>query len=317
MSELEPSLRWVPLLAGLVAGLFWLGLGPFSHLVLADRLWPRLQRQLSPPRPREARAALWAGALMVDVGFYPGAPSQLSHLVHHVRPWDLCQSLLEDAADATECAFAWGWLSHALGDLECHGRFINPAVAGAGGAEMLEHKKLEWGTDCWFLGEPEQKWLWNVQPAYACGYEPWQRAMCRVYGRTPSREVLEQAVKAQHRFLRLLPRLFWLSGQLRRPSRRWGNLTGHFLGLSLRPLAVSLLDHSPKSLDVQAVLAVRPPTPRERLTVELLLAGLERRLPQMEEHGTAWPELNLDARDDGQNEDLPQARAALAWLAES
>jgi hypothetical protein len=107
--------------------------------------------------PRVEEAFLH-GAMGPDMGFIPGAERLVSELAHYLRPGDLARSLLRGAASPLEEAFAWGWASHVLGDVELHpvvGRAVGEFLYGdrdrrVDAAENVEaHVSLEVGLDLW------------------------------------------------------------------------------------------------------------------------------------------------------------------------
>ena len=60
--------------------------------------------------------------------YYPYGNSFLSDLTHYVRPGDFVLSLIDNAHNADELAFAIGALSHYIGDIIGHSEAVNEAV---------------------------------------------------------------------------------------------------------------------------------------------------------------------------------------------
>jgi hypothetical protein len=130
------------------------------HMELSGRLlrrWRRDPRNAPFPaeHPRLADAFLH-GAMGPDMGFVPGTDRLVSELAHYLAPGDLARSLLRRARTAAEEAFAWGWASHVLGDVELHpvvGRSVGELLHGDRGrrVDALEdveaHVSLEVGLD--------------------------------------------------------------------------------------------------------------------------------------------------------------------------
>jgi hypothetical protein len=110
--------------------------GVLSHLALVDAAWndalaPALRARfpgLSEDDLHRAHAAAYAGALVQDMGYYPGGSRPLSDLVHYVRPADFVRALREEAQDPAEYAFALGAMAHVLGDSEGHPLGVNRVV---------------------------------------------------------------------------------------------------------------------------------------------------------------------------------------------
>jgi hypothetical protein len=106
------------------------------HLVLADRVlerWRETPRRapFSPSSPEAVRAFMH-GALAPDMGYVPGTDRLVSDLVHYLRPADFTRRLLEIARTEEEEAFAWGWATHVLADVEIH-----PLVGRAAGERLF------------------------------------------------------------------------------------------------------------------------------------------------------------------------------------
>lgn len=96
------------------------------HLYLAGRVLDRWEASPStapvPLGDTEVRAAFLAGSLAPDAGFVPGTERRVSELAHYVRPGDLTRNLVRTAGTPVDQAFALGWATHVLGDVEVHPR---------------------------------------------------------------------------------------------------------------------------------------------------------------------------------------------------
>lgn len=94
------------------------------HLMLAGRVLEAWERTPSsspvPVTAAPVRAAFLSGALAPDAGFVPGTRRQMSELAHYVLPGDLARRLLALASSDEERAFALGWATHVLADVELH-----------------------------------------------------------------------------------------------------------------------------------------------------------------------------------------------------
>jgi hypothetical protein len=98
--------------------------GIIVHVALADgvlRQW-RLAgapASFSPHDPAVVRAFL-CGAVAPDMGYYPGGVRLVSDLAHRAASADLARALIRSAANPLQHAFAWGWVTHVMGDLALH-----------------------------------------------------------------------------------------------------------------------------------------------------------------------------------------------------
>lgn len=119
--------------------------GPALHHVLADRVYARWQASPvhAPFEPCTAtRTAMLHGALGPDMGYFPGADMLLAELAHHARTGAFCRALVHEARTDTERAFAWGWVTHVLGDVAIH-----PLINEACGELLLGRRTPLWGAD--------------------------------------------------------------------------------------------------------------------------------------------------------------------------
>src|SRR5262245_1673914 len=87
-----------------------------AHLGAVDATWDHhiaglLQQRfghLSADRLEEARAYAYGGALIQDLGYYPFGSHLFTDLTHYVRSGDFVESLIRNARDPNEYAFALG-----------------------------------------------------------------------------------------------------------------------------------------------------------------------------------------------------------------
>ncbi|HEX3470698.1 MAG TPA: zinc dependent phospholipase C family protein [Silvibacterium sp.] len=79
---------------------------------------------------REAHSYAYGGCIIQDIGYYPHGSHLFSDLLHYIRTGDFVLSLLREASDVNELAFALGALAHHTADTYGH-----PAVNLATGAE--------------------------------------------------------------------------------------------------------------------------------------------------------------------------------------
>ncbi len=68
----------------------------------------------------EARAYVYGGATIQDMGYYPFGHQFFSNLTHYVRSGEFVNNLLRDSQTVDEYAFALGALSHYIGDSDGH-----------------------------------------------------------------------------------------------------------------------------------------------------------------------------------------------------
>jgi hypothetical protein len=76
----------------------------------------------------EARSYAYGGALIQDLGYYPFGSHLFTDLTHYVRSGDFVESLIRDARDPNEYAFALGALAHYAFDNTGHPVAVNLAV---------------------------------------------------------------------------------------------------------------------------------------------------------------------------------------------
>jgi Zinc dependent phospholipase C len=108
-----------------------------AHEANIDALWetslrPLLARRF-PGATRDeltaARAYAYGGAVIQDLGYYPFGSHFFSNLVHYVRTGDFVETMLREAHDVNEYAFALGSLAHYTADNIGHPEAVNRAVA--------------------------------------------------------------------------------------------------------------------------------------------------------------------------------------------
>ena len=107
-----------------------------AHLGAIDEFWDSeiaglLQQRfghLTPDQLKEARAYAYGGALIQDLGYYPFGSHLFTNLTHYVRSGDFVESLIRNAQDPDEYAFALGALAHYAFDNAGHPLAVNRAV---------------------------------------------------------------------------------------------------------------------------------------------------------------------------------------------
>src|SRR5262245_19694412 len=96
-----------------------------SHEATIDVTWDSVIAPLLKQRfPRtsaddllRARSFAYGGSVIQDLGYYPFGNKFFSNLVHYVRSGDFVETLLRDARDVDELAFALGALAHYANDI--------------------------------------------------------------------------------------------------------------------------------------------------------------------------------------------------------
>ena len=107
-----------------------------SHEAAIDTAWehdlrPLLLRRFpatSPEALEAARSFAYGGSVIQDLGYYPFGNKFFSNLLHYVRSGDFVESLLRNAHDVNELAFALGALAHYTNDNLGHPRAVNLSV---------------------------------------------------------------------------------------------------------------------------------------------------------------------------------------------
>jgi len=89
------------------------------------RRFPRTSREAL----AEARAYAYGGCVIQDLGYYPFGSHFFSDLLHYVRTGDFVTTLIRDARDVNELAFALGALAHYTADTNGHPIAVNRTVA--------------------------------------------------------------------------------------------------------------------------------------------------------------------------------------------
>jgi len=108
-----------------------------THEQLIDLAWkdsivPMLLSRYPNATPAElerARAYAYGGSMIQDAGYYPFGHMFFSNLTHYVRTGDFVASLIRNARNLNELAFAIGALSHYVGDCIGHHDAVNPSTA--------------------------------------------------------------------------------------------------------------------------------------------------------------------------------------------
>ncbi|MSR20301.1 MAG: hypothetical protein EXR91_04910 [Gemmatimonadetes bacterium] len=178
------------------------GLTP--HFALANRVLDRWRRSgENAPFGLYASADLNAflqGAVGPDFGYMPGGHRPLSELAHGVRTGELTSRLIRSARTSVERAFAWGWLTHVLGDRLIHpwiGRGVGELTVGcsrtfvAGATDPGSHLRVEIGVDCCFAARDAAARGVRLRPAFdALSINFLSHAYAKTYGFVPRHDSL-------------------------------------------------------------------------------------------------------------------------------
>lgn len=107
-----------------------------THEAIIDSSWettfkPLLLKRFPTATPEElqhAHAYAYGGAIIQDMGYYPFSSKFFSDLVHYVRSGDFVASMLQDAQNLNEYAFALGAMAHYWADSFGHPEAVNLVV---------------------------------------------------------------------------------------------------------------------------------------------------------------------------------------------
>ena len=107
-----------------------------AHENTVDAMWlsdivPLLRqryRGVTDAQLNQARAYAYGGSLIQDLGYYPFGSHLFTNLTHYVRSGDFVESMLRNASDVNEYAFALGALAHYASDNTGHPLAVNRSV---------------------------------------------------------------------------------------------------------------------------------------------------------------------------------------------
>ena len=107
-----------------------------SHEALIDASWDSGIKPLllarypdsTPEQLAEARSYAYGGSIIQDLGYYPLGSFFFTNLLHYVRSGDFIETMLRDAQNEDEYAFALGAMSHYFADILGHSIAINHSV---------------------------------------------------------------------------------------------------------------------------------------------------------------------------------------------
>jgi hypothetical protein len=171
-----------------------------AHENTVDALWasdivPLLRqryRGITDAQLTQARAYAYGGSLIQDLGYYPLGSHLFTNLTHYVRSGDFVESMLRNAADANEYAFALGALAHYASDNSGH-----PLAVNRGVPLMYPKVRAKTGPVALYVDSPARhvmvEFAFDVLQVAKGGYVA-QAYRDRI-GFEVSKELLERAVK--------------------------------------------------------------------------------------------------------------------------
>jgi hypothetical protein len=155
------------------------GYSVLAHEANIDALWePAIKSILlarypktTPEQLLEARAYAYGGCVIQDLGYYPFGSHFFSNLLHYVRTGDFVVSLIRNAQDVNDYAFALGALGHYASDNSGHPMAVNRAVP-----MMYPKLKAEFGDNVTYVQSPAKHVLvefsFDVVQVAAHAYAP-------------------------------------------------------------------------------------------------------------------------------------------------
>jgi len=153
------------------------GYSVLAHESNVDTLWSTHIRPMLLQRfPRttqtelvDAKAFAYGGSVIQDLGYYPFGSHFFSNLLHYVRSGDFVETMIREARNVDEYAFALGALSHYTADNTGHPEAVNRAVA-----LMFPKLKSKYGDSVTYAKSPATHVLvefsFDVVQAAAGGY---------------------------------------------------------------------------------------------------------------------------------------------------
>jgi len=144
------------------------GYSVLTHEAIIDAIWEKtIQPLLMHKYPgateeqlKDAHSYAYGGAIAPDMGYFPFGSHLFTNLVHYVRSGDFVNTLLDEAQDINEYAFALGFLSHYMADK--YGHFLGtnrcvpivyPGMMKKFGnvvtyaEDKISHKRIEFAFD--------------------------------------------------------------------------------------------------------------------------------------------------------------------------
>jgi hypothetical protein len=128
-----------------------------THEEVVDLLWkdeiqPLLTKRFPGSTPddlKKAHAFAYGGSLIQDMGYYPFGSKYFSDLTHYVRSGDFIVTLINEASDLNEYAFALGALAHYSADNIGH-----PIINRSVGLQFPKLRK-KYGNEVTYADNPK------------------------------------------------------------------------------------------------------------------------------------------------------------------
>jgi len=128
-----------------------------AHESNVDAVWSTHLRPLllqryprtTPEQLARAKAFAYGGSVIQDLGYYPFGSHFFSNLLHYVRSGDFVETMIREARDVDEYAFALGALAHYAADNTGHPEAVNRAVA-----LMFPKLKAKYGDSVTYAKSP-------------------------------------------------------------------------------------------------------------------------------------------------------------------
>src|SRR6185437_5641065 len=176
------------------------GYSVLTHEAIVDAAWdPAIKPVLLARFPhstaselKEARSYAYGGCIIQDMGYYPFGSHFFTNLLHYVRSGDFVETMLGDAQDENEYAFALGAMAHYYADTNRHPIAINPSVP-------LRYPKMreEYGDTATYAENPKDHILvefsFDVVQVAGTAYAP--QAYHDFIGFKVAKPLLERAFK--------------------------------------------------------------------------------------------------------------------------
>ena len=239
-------------------------MGPIAHLVYAAAIAQKAGLLESPdltcagPDEKPLAAALAAGALAPDAGYYPGADRMLSSIAHGEKAVELALALARLASSGLEKAFVLGWASHLNLDVRGHAELVDVASGSRYADDPLGHTRVEWGVDCRLLSERQNLWLWSLFPLQLGGISLWHRALEKAGCGGYEPAGLEKALLGEFDVVSRLPVVWRRLGLTREPGKPC--LAGKWMGPAARGVLAAFFRLA-RDMDKLAVATPRTPDP--------------------------------------------------------
>lgn len=262
-----------------------------------------------------ARNAFLAGSNAPDMGYYPTCDPLLTDFSHYIRSADLARNLVRLADTPVETGFAWGWVTHILGDALIH-PLVNQAVGewkrGSRDQRMnyhddpVAHVQVEVGMGAFLL--IDQGWQFTKLPGDVFDESSivyLQRAYRETYGVSFA---LKDLFKAHHSVTSFTPRLLDIDHIVGSSfTRRHLRLTRHLLAWFVYfPVKVYSTFLQRKTFLYGITHTVRPAEWFAQAVTEEI-GGFADRFQQLVDDGLkSLPHFNLDLGEvEGDDADYP------------